>query len=42
MKPEREDYQYRLDEVRLAIIEAAPSPLPDAIGLAAALSELED
>jgi hypothetical protein len=26
----------------VAIIEAAPSPLPDAIDLAAAISELED
>jgi hypothetical protein len=43
MKPEKQDRPYRfLDEERLAIIEAAPSPLPDAIDLAAAISELED
>ena len=43
MKPAKQDWQYRfLEEERLAIIEAAPSPLPDAIDLAAAISELED
>jgi hypothetical protein len=40
MMPEKQDWQYRfLDEERLAIIEAAPSPLRDAIDLAAAISE---
>jgi hypothetical protein len=39
MKPEKQDWSDKfLDEERLAIIEAAPSPLPDAIDLAAAIS----
>jgi hypothetical protein len=42
MKPEKQDRPYRfLDEKRQAIIEAAPSPMPDAINLDAAISELE-
>jgi hypothetical protein len=42
MKPANQVWQYRfLDKEQLAIIEAAPSPLPDAIDLAAAISELE-
>jgi hypothetical protein len=43
MKPEKQDWEYRyLDEKRRAIIEAAPSPMPDAIDVDAAISELED
>ena len=43
MKPEKQDWEYRyLDEKRPAIIEALPSPMPDAIDLAAAISVLED
>jgi hypothetical protein len=43
MKAEKQDWQYRfLDEERPAIIEGAPSPLPDAIDLIAPISELED
>jgi hypothetical protein len=36
MKPEKQD------EERLAMTETAPSPLPDAIDLIAAISELEN
>ena len=36
------DWEYRyLDEKRQAIIEAAPSPMPDAIDLDTAISVLE-
>ena len=43
MKPEKKDWQYRfLDAERPAIIDAAPSPLPEAIDFAAAISELEN
>lgn len=39
MKPEKQDWPYRfLDEERLVMIEGAPSPLPDAIDLAAAIN----
>jgi hypothetical protein len=39
MRPESQIWLRRfLDEERLAIIEAAPSPLPDAIDLASAIS----
>ena len=43
MKTEKQDWEYRyLDEKRQAIIEAAPSPMREAIDLAAAISALED